>query len=83
MVCRKNRKTGFDTSIYLLILALHSLAAASRPRLSETEQKWFTFGTFCYAFGGRNRRFAKVNVNKFNIVLLYHTYSSCILFFSM
>ena len=45
-------------------LAMHSLTAASRPRLSETEPKWFVFETSCYAFGGRIRRFAKLNVNK-------------------
>ena len=43
------------------------LAAASRPTLSETETKWFMFDISCYAFGGRVRSFAKVNVNKVNI----------------
>ena len=46
---------------------MHSLAAASRPRLSETEPNWFVFETSFYAFGGRIRRLAKVNVNKLNI----------------
>ena len=45
----------------LKILGMHLLAAASRPRLSETELKWFMFETSCYAFGGRIRRFAKLN----------------------
>ena len=45
-------------------LAMHSLAAASRPRMSETEPKWFMFETSSYAFGRRIRRFAQLNVNK-------------------
>ena len=48
-------------------LAMHSLAAVSWPRMSETEPEWFVFDTSCYAFGGRTRRFAKVNVIKGNI----------------
>ena len=32
-----------DFDIYLYYIAMHSHAAASRPRLSETEQKWFIF----------------------------------------
>ena len=28
-----------------IILAMHSLPAAGRPRLSETEPKWFVFET--------------------------------------
>ena len=55
----------------MYILAMHWLAAASLPRLSETEPKCFVFETSCYAFGGRIRRFAKVNVNYVNIILLY------------
>ena len=46
---------------------MHSLAAASRPRISETEPKWFMFETSSYVFGRRIRRFAKLNVNKVNI----------------
>ena len=47
--------------------------AASQTRLSETEPKWFVFEASCYAFGGRIRRFAKVNVNKVNIFFtVYH-----------
>ena len=53
--------------VIILILSMHSLAAASWPRLSETEPKWFEFETSCYAFGGRIRSFAKVNVNQVNI----------------
>ena len=49
------------------ILAVHSLAAASWPRFSETESQWFVFETSCYAFGGRIRRFAKVSLNKLNL----------------
>ena len=57
-----------DIEIHQLCqLATHSLAAASRPRLSETEPKWFMFETSCYAYGGRIRRFAKLNVNKVKI----------------
>ena len=41
----------FHCIIY--VLAMHSLAAASRPRLSETEPNWFMFKTSSYAFGGR------------------------------
>ena len=38
--------------IYIYImLAMHSLAAASLPRLSATGSKWFVFQTSCYAFG--------------------------------
>ena len=53
---------------------MHSLASASRPRLSETEPKLFVFETSCYALGGRIRHFAKVNVNKVNtfIILTIH-----------
>ena len=47
---------------------MQSLAAVTRPRMSETESKWFMFETSSYAFGGRIRRFATVNVNKVNIV---------------
>ena len=32
---------------------MHSLATASRPRLSETEPKLFVFEISCYAFCGR------------------------------
>ena len=46
----------------------HAQAAAVRPRLSETEPKLIDFETSCYAFGGRIRRLAKVNVNKTNIL---------------
>ena len=31
------------------ILGMHSIAAASLPRPSETEPKWFVFETSCYA----------------------------------
>ena len=57
--------------------------AASQPRLSETDTKLFVFETSCYAFGGWICRFAKVNVNKVNIFLLYHINSRCKLFLSM
>ena len=54
---------------------MHSLAAASRPSLSETEPKWSIFETSRYAFGGRNLRLAKLKVvNKINI-LLYRIHS--------
>ena len=51
---------------------MHSLTVANRP-------KWFMFETSCYAFGGRIRSFAKVNVN----VLQYRINSRCRLFLSM
>ena len=57
-----------------LLLLLHSLAVASRARLSETTQKWFE--TSCYAFGGRSRRFAKRNVNK---VIIFFTVGSIVI----
>ena len=62
---------------------MYSLAAASRSRLSETVPMWFMFETSCYAFGGRIRRFAKLNVNKVNFVPLYRIYYSCKLFLSI
>ena len=31
-------------------LAMHSLATGIRPRLSETEPKWFLFETSCYFY---------------------------------
>ena len=65
------------------LLAMHSLADVSRPRLSETEPKWFVFETSCYAFGGRIRRFATVNVNKVKFGLLYRINSSYKVFLSM
>ena len=37
-------------------------------RLSEMEPKWFVCEMSCYAFGGRIRRFAKVNANKVNML---------------
>ena len=40
-------------SVYLTTLAMHSPAAASRPRLSETDPKLFVFETSCYAFSVR------------------------------
>ena len=61
-------------------LAMHPLAAASRPIMSETEPKWFMFETCSYAFGRRIRPFAKLNVKKVNICLLYRISSSCKLF---
>ena len=36
-----------------------------------------------YAFGERIHRFAKVNVNKSNMFVLYRIHSSCKLFISM
>ena len=50
------------------MLAMHSLAAANRLRLPEMEAKSFVFETSFYVFGGRIRRFAKVNLNKVNIL---------------
>ena len=38
--------------LYCIVLATHSLAAASLPRLSEMKPKWFVFKTSWYAFGG-------------------------------
>ena len=55
-------------------LAMHSLVATSRSRLSETEPKWFMFETSCYGVGGRIRRFAKLNVNKVNIFVYYNIF---------
>ena len=50
--------------------------------MSETEPKWFVFDTSCYAFGGRTRRFAKVNVNKVNIcyIILIEFYLQIVAF---
>ena len=61
-------------------LAMHSLA--SRPRMSETEPKWFIFETSSYAFGRRIRRFAKLNVSKVNLFyfIVFSLVSSCKLF---
>ena len=67
---------SFDIYIMFLI-------AVSRPRLSETEPKWFMFGSSCYAFGGQIRRLAKFNVNRVNICLLYRINSTCMLFLSI
>ena len=68
------------TRLNLKILSMHLLAVASRPRLSKIEPKWFIFDTSCYAFGGRVRRVAKLNVNKLNffycIVFILVTSSS-------
>ena len=52
-----------------IVLDMHSLAAVSRPGLLETELKWFVFETYCYALGGRIRRFAEVKVNIDNVYL--------------
>ena len=46
----------------LSALAMHSLAAASRPRLSETVPKWFMFENSYYAFAGRIRRFGNLYI---------------------
>ena len=35
---------------------MYSLAAASQPRMSEIEPKWFMFEASSYAFGRRIRR---------------------------
>ena len=50
---------------------MHSLASESRPIMSEEKPELFVFETSCYAFGGRISRFAKLNVNKINTVLLH------------
>ena len=44
--------------------------------MSETVPQWFMFETSCYAFGGRIRRFTKLNVNKVNsnAILLIRLY---------
>ena len=47
---------------------MYSLASVSRPRLSEADPKFFVFETSCYSFGGRIRHFAKVNMNKVNML---------------
>ena len=57
---------SFDSYENFITPAMHLLAAASRPRLSETEPKYM-FETSCYAFVGQIRCLAKVNVNKVNI----------------
>ena len=68
----------------LFVCTKHAFTcAASRPRLSKTEPRWFVFKTSCYVFCGSIRRFAKVNVNKVNICLLYRINSSCKMFLSM
>ena len=55
MMCKMFTLTSITNvrCIFLLWLAMHSLAAVGRPRLSETEFKWFVFETSCYAFCGR------------------------------
>ena len=73
--------TGAKQVFNQLGLAMYSLAAASRPRMSEPEPKWFMFETSSYSFGRQICRLAKINVNKVNIILLYRIYSSCKLFF--
>ena len=62
---------------------MHSLAAAGRPRLSETKPKWFVFETSCHSFVGRIRHFVKISVNKVNIVLPHRIHSTCKLFVSI
>ena len=58
------------------LLAMYLLAAASRPSVSTTVPKRFMVETSWYAF-------AKLNVNKDNIFLLYRINSSCKLFLSI
>ena len=45
---------------------MHSVAAASRPRMSEMEPRWFILETSSYV-GRVIRRFGKLNVGKVNI----------------
>ena len=48
------KETLFVVTCSFTLLAMHSLAAASRPRLSETEPIWVVFETSCCAFGGES-----------------------------
>ena len=43
---------NFYTAFTFYLLAMPSLAAAGRPRLSETQPKLFVFETSYYAFCG-------------------------------
>ena len=72
---------SYENYITLAMPMMHSLAAASRPRLSEMEPNWSMFETSCYAFGGRIRRFAKVNATK--VTFFTVSYTGCKLFLSM
>ena len=52
-----NKNPGYAGVLYSILFsvqAMHSLAAADRPRLSETEAEpqWFMFETSRNAFGG-------------------------------
>ena len=49
----------FSPNLYLEKLAMHSLAAASRPRLSETEPKWSVFDTMSVVLEMRAIRFGQ------------------------
>ena len=60
--------------------SLYCIGASSNPQaftrghesayMSETEPKWFVVETACYAFVGRIRHLAKVNVNKVNTLII-------------
>ena len=69
-----NVHPGFDGTCLnkvslLFIITIHAFTRGqSQLSLSETEPKWFEFETSRYAFGGRISRFAKVNMNKVNIL---------------
>ena len=83
-----NAVSNFSTSLYVQLfntIALHSLAAESRPRLSETEPTCFCSKTHLRSVGdfALNPSLNKNNVNKVSIFLLYRINPTCKLFLSM
>ena len=46
-------------NVLFIEVAMHWFATASRPKLSQTDPKWFVFEISWYAFGGRIHRSAK------------------------
>ena len=70
-----------------MIMVMHSLAAANRSTdyTVRNEAEAVVLETSCYAFGGRIRLIAKVNVNKDNmfyciyIIIVASCYFRCIL----
>ena len=55
---------------------MHSLAAASRPRMSEIEPKWFMFETSSYAFGKRIRRLWTTYAAECKSIMLFKVYNN-------
>ena len=53
-------------------LAMHSLAAESRPRLSETGTNWLVFDTSCYTLVGESvASQVGPNLNKVGLNIVY------------